>query len=62
MAKLRSRGKRRRNRRVGGQGRGVEDRDQITYETEQSGTEHHQRGAGIDFAATGAMENQGEGR
>eukprot|EP00972_Heterocapsa_arctica_P045968 6782252-Heterocapsa_arctica.AAC.1 len=47
---------------MGGQGRGVEDRYQISYEAQQPGTEHHQRGTGSDLFATGTMENQGEGR
>eukprot|EP00972_Heterocapsa_arctica_P110636 16289637-Heterocapsa_arctica.AAC.1 len=53
---------RRGNRGMGRQGRGIEGRDQGTYETQQSGAERHQGGTGNDFAAAGAMENQGEGR
>eukprot|EP00972_Heterocapsa_arctica_P061682 9096625-Heterocapsa_arctica.AAC.1 len=47
---------------MGGQGRGVESRDQRTAETQQSGTARHQGGTGNVFVATGVMDNQGEGR
>eukprot|EP00972_Heterocapsa_arctica_P041829 6167186-Heterocapsa_arctica.AAC.1 len=47
---------------MGGQGRGVEGRDQRTVETEQPGTDDHQRSTGNSFVAAGVMEDQREGR